>query len=424
MDIISPTEFVRISHDEYVRNFPKCVDAINAGTIFLVYGNEHLYEIYKRSILPRYKTKDRKYFGLNPEDLHKNQNIQRALFSNLSHEHIFVDSSIRLRMTHGQGAFVGPHIDFYEGLPRDGINCWISFSSLEASEAIQFLPSHFHPQGENMSGHFKEGVHLHKSNKLMPSSKLIKEAKSHPINPCEYFVFNSGRMVHCSPFYVKRDRVTCDQRIFRARDPKDANFGELLNWYCLEDQSKFDGVREVRSILNELWSVYQTNFNFPICHFRSDIKASPDRALEIARDKKLDPSLFLREMLGKQIDLNHLLISDWLKMHTKSVSLRMHLLDFANDSRHVDRLSQDLLSLIPENQSKVYKKLFSHPALTFSNLIKKKQYSCIMIFGILIRLINSKFGKFLPGPLRVRLHRRFAIKLFQKLHPETYKQNL
>ncbi len=148
MDLISPVKFVRISHAEWTRDFSACVDAINAGTIFLVYGNEYLEEIYQRSIQPRHKANDRKYFGPNPENLYKRQDVQRALFSDLSNEAaIFVDSYVRLRRTIGKGAFVGPHIDFYEDLPLEGINCWISFSFLEASEAIQFLPAHYHPGG-------------------------------------------------------------------------------------------------------------------------------------------------------------------------------------------------------------------------------------------------------------------------------------
>ncbi len=273
-----------------------------------------------------------------------------------------------------------------------------------------------------MSGHFKAEVHLDRSNKLMPSSKLIKEAKSHAINPCEYFVFNSGRTVHCSPFYVKTDRVTCDQRVFLVRNPKDANFGELLNYYSLEDQSKFDGTREVRSVLGELWSAYQRNFSFPICQFRSDLEGSPDLALDIAREKNLDPSLFLREKMGKEINFNHSLVQDWLRSRPQSVSLRMRLLDCADDSRHVNALCKDLLTLMPENPEKIYRKVFSHPDFDFRTISSMggifERSSTVTALGRLIRLINMNFGSYLPGSLRTRLTRRFAFSLFKNLYPE------
>jgi hypothetical protein len=421
LDLISPREFVRVAHAELKSNFLECVDAINAGTIFLVYGNSRLEEIYQESIKLKYKANDRKQFRENPEDLYKTQNVQRALFSDLTNEaQIFVDSYVRLRRTFGQGAFVGPHIDFYEDLPRDGINCWISFSSLEAEEAIQFLPARYYTDGD-MSGHFKAEVHLDRFGKLMPSSKLVSDAMSHAIKPCEYFVFNSGRTVHCSPFYVKTDRITCDQRAFLIQDRRDVNFGELFNFYSVEDQSRFDGTSNVSTVLSDLWSTYLSNFSFPICQYRSDLKGAPDSPLDIARKRNLDPSLFLRETLGQKVSLDHPLIQDWLASRPRSVGLRMRLLNHVSDPKHIALLCNDLLSLVPENPEKVYRKVFSHPNFSIRSIFSMdrplERAGSVASLGYLIRFVNLNFWRHFADSLRSRLTKKLAYSLAKIQHP-------
>ena len=258
----------------------------------------------------------------------------------------------------------------------------------------------------------------------MPSSRLVSDAMSHAINPCEYFVFNSGRTVHCSPFYVKTDRVTCDQRAFLIQDANDANFGELFNYYSLKDQSRFDGSRQVSAVLGELWSVYLSTFSFPICQFRTDLKRFPDSALDIARDKNLDPSLFLRENLDQKVSLDHPLIQNWLGSRPLSVGLRMRLLEHVSDSTYVDFLCKDLLRLIPENPEKTYRKIFSHPGFNVRSISPMggafERTRAVESLGRLIRFFNLSFGRYLPGSLRSRLTRKLAYSLFKTLHPTIY----
>jgi hypothetical protein len=79
-------------------------------------------------------------------------------FDLLLPETTLIDSTLRLRRTEGNGAFVGPHIDIHEDLPVDGLNFWISFGPLGREETIQFLPPEWILAGAP-SGHFKAGVY-------------------------------------------------------------------------------------------------------------------------------------------------------------------------------------------------------------------------------------------------------------------------
>lgn len=424
MQLISPRNFVRLSHEEWTKNFDSCSKAIEGGTIFLIYGNAALTEIYEKFIRPRYESRKYSYFGPNPPDLHRSQAIQKALFLSVkSKTPLFVDAYVRLRHTKGKGAFVGPHIDCYEDLPQNSLNCWVSFSHLEAGEAIQFLPAHHYMSGENLSGHFKSGVYLDKSNRLLPTKSVQNDARSYKIGPCEYFVFNSGRTVHCSPFFVKRDRVTCDQRIFMQTSDEDANFGELMNYYALSDIDRFDKSMGAEIVLKDLWGIYADRYDFPICQFLSKTSASTSSQLDIAEEVGLDFGLFFRQKIRQPLELDHQLIRTWLSQNSKCVSLRLRILDSAPITDQSFSLCDELMSLPPENPTKMYGKIlafiFTQSSPNQFNENIKHGYSTNS--RNVLRLLNwlkAGSGRALPAPIKARLNKYFSFMLLRKLHPQ------
>jgi len=424
MYLISPRNFVRLTHDEWTKNFDACSEAIEGGTIFLIYGNAALTEIYEKFIRPRYESGKHSYFGPNPPDLHRSQAIQKALFSSVkSTTPLFVDAYVRLRHTRGNGGFVGPHIDCYEDLPQNSLNCWVSFSNLEAGEAIQFLPAHHYKAGENLSGHFKSGVYLDKSNRLLPTKSVQNDARSHKIGPCEYFVFNSGRTVHCSPFFVKRDRVTCDQRIFKQASVEDANFGELMNYYALPDIDRFNKSMDAERVLKDLWGTYADKYDFPICHFLSKTSASTRSQLDIAEEVGLDSGLLFRQNIRQPFDLDHQLIRKWLTQSSKCVSLRIRLLDHALVKDQSILLCDELMSLPPENPTKMYGKIMPilFPYSSPNHLNENTRTSFSSDSKNILRFMNWLKvgpGKVLPSPIKSRLNKLFSFILFKKLHPQ------
>lgn len=217
--LISPRGIERISESDFSKSFLDCLSRIDDGVIFLITDSPSMSKIYREFVLPAQDSKRYDDFRMNAPFLHAKQLLQRAAFSNLPlSPNSLVDSIVRLRRTVGAGAFVGPHVDFHENLPANALNFWISFSQLEQEEAIQFLPERWVLAGTPV-GHFKAGVHLDGRGRILPFDDLVKSSISSAIMPGEYFVFKSGRTPHCSPFFVKADRVTADQRILLSIDP-------------------------------------------------------------------------------------------------------------------------------------------------------------------------------------------------------------
>jgi hypothetical protein len=129
--LVTPKVVTRISHNEFARSFLELLPEIESGTIFRVSGNPAIEAINRNFVQPARTERRLKDFRPDTPALYERQIFQRAMAFDLPlPETTLIDSTLRLRRTEGNGAFVGPHIDIHEDLPVDGINFWISFSPL------------------------------------------------------------------------------------------------------------------------------------------------------------------------------------------------------------------------------------------------------------------------------------------------------
>ena len=349
-EIICPKKIEMISEKEFAQSFKSCLSQIETGTVFRVTGNKSLANIYKNFVIPKAESKHYHDFRMNTPELYMKQLIQKAAFTFLPlPTESLVDSTLRLRHTVGGGGFVGPHLDFHENLPADALNFWISFSKLERDETIQFLPAPWILEGTPI-GHFKSGVYLDNHGRIMPFESLIKSTVSSPILPGEYFVFKSGRTAHCSPFFVKENRITADQRILLSNQSSDLNFACLPEYYPLSWINRFDGSFSVNDILSEYWNSDQAE----------DLRQSIELALNQTtggnpiRKMAENPQIAHKIVLEKKISAEEPGVDKILEKEYRHVAMRLSLLQTTPSGLSLERLCKNLIELMPEAPQKIY----------------------------------------------------------------------
>lgn len=344
---ITPRRVVGISQAEFAKSFSECIAQVDDGVIFRVAGNDQLKAIREDFVKASVASGNFGLFRKNTPALYSKQLVQKAAFSGLPiHHDALIDSTLRLRRTVGAGAFVGPHLDVHEDLPMNALNFWISFSSLEREETIQFLPPGWVLDGIPV-GHFKAGVYVDKKRRILPFEKLVKSAVSSAIEPGEYFVFKSGRTAHCSPFFVKGERITADQRMLLAIDGKELNFACRPDYYPFGWLDRFDGEKPVNEILREYWSGDGLARHGAAIAAATTPQRPIDRMLEV-------PALAHDIAKSEHISAQEPGIKEVLSLAHRSVSLRLALLETTAPGADRDRVCEDLVELVPESPHKTY----------------------------------------------------------------------
>jgi hypothetical protein len=342
--LVTPKVVTRISHAEFARSFFDLLTEIDRGTIFRVSGNPAIEAINRDFVQPARAAGRLQDFRPDTPALYDWQIVQRAMTLDLPlPETTLLDSTLRLRRTEGKGAFVGPHIDVHEDLPIDGLNFWISFSSLGREETIQFLPPDWILGGTPI-GHFKSGVYRDAAGRTMPFEALEKSAVSSEIEPGEYFAFYSGRTAHCSPFYVKGERITADQRMVLAPTSEGLIFGHHTHFYPVRKLSAFDGTVPVKSITAEYWSnsgghPALTSYPSPIDEMADNLHA----AHRIAKASGIGADAPGADKI--------------LGAAGRSVNLRSEMLTNTQDAAARRLLKRDLVNLVPEVPNRIYPKI-------------------------------------------------------------------
>lgn len=352
---INPSRIVPVTWDEFLDSFPGVVKEIESGTIFHVRGHPAIEEFYRKFVEPPLVNRNYEFFHENPKEIHNGQFLQKALFTDLAKEHdFFIDSYIRLRRVVNGGSFVGPHIDFYEALLLNGINFWVSFSALERTESLQFLPAAYHPHADN-AGAFKPGMRSNWKGQLRPVDRLKRDALSTSIKPCEFLVFNSGCTVHCSPWNNPGQRVSVDQRLFIPVNLEASNFGTIGMYYHGKDLNAFSHDRSAAEVLTELWRGYVRDFD----SFYARLLAHPFReGEEISRDvlKGVNPHLvFSVASQQRMASVPRDYVLEALVREPQSVGLRLKAFNVLKKIEiNRRKIFLELLDLCPETANKTY----------------------------------------------------------------------
>jgi len=414
---ITPRRVVEISQNEFERTFSDCIAQIENGEIFQVKGNDRLTSIYEDFVKKSVTSGNIELFRQNAPSLYPRQLVQKAIFSGLPVSgDALVDSTLRLRRTVGAGAFVGPHLDVHENLPMNALNFWVSFSSLEREEAIQFLPPAWVLDGIPV-GHFKAGVYLDEKGRILPFEKLVKSAVSSPIGPGEYFVFKSGRTAHCSPFFVRGERITADQRILLATGKDELNFACRPDYYPVGWLDRFNGERAVIDILRDYWTEEGRSRLATVAGSSTAEKQKPiDRMLQV-------PSVAHEIAKLERISAQEPGIDKVLTVAHRSVSLRLALLETTVAGTHRDKVCEDLIELVPESPQKIYPavarsasppvmKAIWHRAAGRGGMLAGVQASTALGLIWLLEVFRGVF----PERVRVALGGRLSWLLWRQLH--------
>lgn len=411
MQLISPHRIEKVSWSVFRSRFDECVNQIEDGTIFRVHGHERLQEFFHTIIEPKRASRRFDFFRENPDEIHHEQVLQKVLFSDIkSLNPIFIDSTVRLRRTLGLGALVGPHIDKYESLPVNGINFWISFSSLQREQALQFLPEKWLPKSEN-SGSFKLGTYIDHRSRLMPSLELTESALSSDMGPCDIFIFNSGRTIHCSPFFVGDERISADQRLFIHRDHDDIDFGFLPEFYRQEDMRAFTGEKAADQVLQTLWQGYAHNFDSSETLLSRDASELRQSNESIALDGFSTYNV-IRYSTKTKYRLPAKLVNQLTLKAPRSVAVRIGLLNCNISRKSRRQICLELLQIPPEQCSKTYSAVASNmdtvSLAQFSSAASRSYGSRRAFAAVVLLLFLALIVRFRLRSVSKRIEKRLA----------------
>jgi hypothetical protein len=169
---------------------------------------------------------------------------------------------------------------------------------------------------------------------------LEKSAVSAVIAPGEYFAFYSGRTPHCSPFFVKGERLTADQRIILNPTPELLKFGSRSKYYPASCIDEFDGSRSVAGITETFWANEGQSMIHESTDRISEMRSNLNAASEIAKIYNIGA-----DAAG---------VSEILDAAKRSVALRLSLLPNTKTAISRQRVAIDLIQLTPENPAKTY----------------------------------------------------------------------
>lgn len=373
----------KINYQSLIRHPKKILTEVVSGEV-----------IYKVSGLPNFFSKnsplknletllsiDEKEFQNLIDKLEENQFIQRKMFKAFPKEildNFFIDGFVRFRRTSGEGAFVGPHLDVYEGLPNNSINFWITFTNLERNESLQFYDRSIYPNNENLGGAFKPYCIL-KNGKLMPTKKLLENNYNFSINAFECFLFNSARIVHSSPFFLKKVRLTLDQRIFMDEENLIKVFSSRKNYYK---------GKALRTIKNGNLYNYMNRFSIDEHQLQNYINETP--ISKIKKIKLLDTAELIK-FFKYETKVRSKYVEEEIKRNPQSINIYLSSIRyFSNKSKKLE-LTKLLLKLKAENPPKVLKKiseLLSYDIL-ITGLLKHKMF---IFLAIMIGKLLSNLG--------------------------------
>jgi hypothetical protein len=408
--LVTPKAVTRISHAEFAGSFLDLLSDIENGTVFRVTGNPAIEAINRDFVQPARAAGRLKEFRQDTPALYDRQIVQRAITLDLPlPDTTLLDSTLRLRRTEGKGAFVGPHIDVHEDLPVDGLNFWISFSPLGREETVQFLPPEWILGGTPI-GHFKSGVYRDDAGRTMPFEALEKSAVSSEIEPGEYFAFYSGRTAHCSPFYVKGERITADQRMILTPTPEGLIFGHHTHFYPVGKLNAFDGAVPVKSVTADYWSAsgdhpVPTPYPSPIDEMANNLHA----AHRVARASGVGADTPGADRILGEAD--------------RSINPRSEMLTHTRDAAARRLLKRDLVNLVPEVPNRIYPEIVKsdlfhvlslawHRGMATGGLVAALN---AIVLLILIRLMVD-FGGLAGHRVKTVLINRLSMVTWQQLH--------
>ncbi len=344
-ELIEPKGIEEVTTSDFYRNFAEWAQAVESGTILLVKGHRRLAELAS-TIAGQDELAQRQVMREGSPFLHNAQTLQRAILDGIQ-DPVLVDSTTRARYVDPPALFVGPHIDKFENLPETCLNFWISFSDLSAEESLNFLPTRWHP-GVNTSGLMKRGVTLTRKGVLRPVPELLRSATRSGIQAGEFFVFNSGRMVHCSPLTMSGPRLSADIRLVRLNQHHDLLFKEILSFYLGEDVHRFDGSRPPSEIVQELWAEYRGSQRLEVGNRLRALMDDPDRLkAAVASGLEANAAIWLTNQSTRAVqrDLIPRLLSD----NPHSVSLRLGVIAGPADIQLKREAARELMALPPES---------------------------------------------------------------------------
>lgn len=424
--LINFKELITIESEDFYNNFDQVKEKIFKGYIYKVKNNKKIIEIKKNYIDCWLQKPSNDKFRENVPELYNTQLIQNALFSEIKDkEKMLVDSRVRLRRTVGEGAFVGPHLDAYESLPVKGINFWTSFMPIKEKQGLTIVDKKWQPAFYNQ-GNFKNGVSINTETlKLEASKELIDSSFSFSMDECEYLVFASGMIPHCSPF-INKHRITADQRIVYLDSFMDTNFGEVDNYYLYNDQKLF--INSIKNSDNILKDKYKKNkdafYNYRV---EEEIKSNLNNEENIKKIilSDIDPILFLNILKENDIYVSDINIQIFYEKFSDSVSILIHLLNRTKSSNIKKRIIKKLLKIAPESPVKYFRAMIKNYSFLFifKKIIKQKFYSkfhkvvlltYLFMFQFLINLNINKFQI------------RISYQLLRIIHPRCfliYKSN-
>jgi len=306
-------------------------------------------------------------------ELFESQALQVALFSKLNLGiNIYIDSTVRLRFTHkGMGGFVGPHVDKYEGLPRNCINFWTTYTNLDKGETINLLPEEWTPATSN-SGHLKPGTRHDLLLRLQYDNHIRNAGLSTRLKKGESLVFNSSVIPHCSPIGLSSYRLTSDSWLYVESCALDSLFCEKHSYYNAKQLSNFATDKEPRLSVADILSGEKS------AHAIS-LQYSVDQLI----DEKVDP-VFIVNNICRESFVDERLLIKILRLNPFCIQSRLVAVKSRKLSRQTLKLVvEDIIQLPAENQRKVLALLIVH--VPFSILVDL--HCRIFDYGALLPLL-------------------------------------
>ena len=352
MERLTPSGPTTLDYADFVASAESYLRRTRAGEVFLIRRNPAISAFVEEFVAPHVADGDFSVFRENSPAVYDTQRLQHALFDPLRDiDGLFVDAFVRLRRTVGRGAFVGPHCDQFEGLPPNCLNFWTTYVPLQAGETLNLLPARWHP-ATNLAGTAKWGVYRDDEFRLMPRRALLDDVLSFPLEAGDSILFNSGRMPHCSPFFVERHRITSDIRLVLVDRKEELQFKTVSNYYRLADIDAFDGRRAAGEVLAELWRRYDVDIDPFGVHGRDG--AQTQAALLDRLAGGVDPTAVIQLWQARRLGGRTELADRVCEAAPMAVAPRLALLDILDDAPGKrNEIAAQLLRLPVENPQRV-----------------------------------------------------------------------
>jgi hypothetical protein len=243
---------------------------------------------------------------------------------------------------------------------------------------------------------------------MMPFDTLEKSAVSSEIEPGEFFAFLSGRTAHCSPFRVRGERITADQRMIIAPTPETLKFGHYRHFYPVRNLNAFDGNVQVKSVTADYW----------------DSSSAPDLALYSSPIEEMADNLHMAHKVAKSagIGADAPGADTILREAARSVSLRSEMLTNTKDAATRRQIKGDLINLVPEAPNRIYPEiikgdLFHVLSLAWDRGLARGLVPATnaVVLLVLMRLMVD-FGNAAGHRVKTVLINRLSTVIWQQLH--------